>query len=812
MGKSTKIPAQVPSYIIDLGVPPPVGTKNYLTAYKGWVYACVTAIASHVSGIELKLYSRKKVRGEDEIEEVKDHEELSILRHINNFMTFNQITEVTETYNQLAGEAYWAKLRGPTGKVVELWPLRPDWVSVLPSSSDYIRGYVYKPDGMAKGVEFDRKDIVPFKDLDPKNAYRGQGIVKAVAMAIDIDEFASDWVRTFFYNSALPGLVFTTDKKLRDVEIERFLKQWNTKFRGRRNSHKIAFLGGGLKPEPITKSPSEMSFLSMKKDMRDEILAGFKVPKSVLGLTEDVNRANAEATVRQFIEGTVKPRMIKLATHLNEFFLTEWPDEDLFFDFTDPVPSDRELDLKIYDNALKNGWMTINEVRDLEKLIPVQGGDKIYLPFSLQPLGKVGDKINNFFKGKKGEAEQGVVVLSAKKTASRIKFTMPVPARRLSQLREEALAKNISHNLKKLISNMLVEERTVKEKALNTEKKEMFWKNMIAKTDVLEGEMQQMVLKLFEEQRSEVINNVEMVKYYRKEYRKGKEAMFLFKLEDAEIIWMSVFEPFIKNVIREKGTEVFDFLGLRQSLTFNEKSLKWIQTEGLKFVTGVNETTREDLKVAIGEGLQSEESIDQLKGRILGVFESATKSRAEMIARTEVLRATNFATNEAYKQSGIVKSKEWLTALDERTCEICTPLDTKIVGVNESFNTSVGAVDFPPVHPRCRCTIIPVISDKAMSSEDRKARSIANKMEEAQSKEGVKDAKKEANKIIEESKKVLSDTKDETDRLLSDARKVAQEESSKLLEKTREEVAESKEEAKSFVENLKEKALKLFGK
>jgi len=130
--------------------------------------------------------------------------------------------------------------------------------------------------------------------------------------------------------------------------------------------------------------------------------------------------------------------------------------------------------------------------------------------------------------------------------------------------------------------------------------------------------------------------------------------------------------------------------------------------EGLSFIKDVNDFTRSTLKDSLKEGLANEESIDELKKRVSGIFDIADKSRSEKIARTETLRSTNFATEEAYRQSDIVEAKEWLTATDELVCEECAPMDGDVADLGQGFKS----VDYPPLHPNCRCTLLPVLKER----------------------------------------------------------------------------------------------------
>jgi SPP1 gp7 family putative phage head morphogenesis protein len=100
--------------------------------------------------------------------------------------------------------------------------------------------------------------------------------------------------------------------------------------------------------------------------------------------------------------------------------------------------------------------------------------------------------------------------------------------------------------------------------------------------------------------------------------------------------------------------------------------------------------------------------VDQAVGRYVT---KQIRTRADTIARTEIMAALNTGAQEAAEQAqrdgllGKNPKKEWLTAGDERTCPLCAPMDGAQAPLKGTFSTPAGTVDGPPLHPRCRCTI-----------------------------------------------------------------------------------------------------------
>jgi len=184
--------------VMKLPEPPDKKNKDYIEAYRGWVYSCVKAIAEEVSKIEFILY-RKKGKKIEQVEE--DHEAIETLERVNDYQTRFDFFEGIQSYLELVGETFVYKYYGGVKK--ELWILRPDWMKIMPpkKKGDFIGGYEYYVPGIRDPKIFEPEEIVHFKYFNPKNPYRGRGALKAGAYAYDTDFFATKWNRNFFYIS-----------------------------------------------------------------------------------------------------------------------------------------------------------------------------------------------------------------------------------------------------------------------------------------------------------------------------------------------------------------------------------------------------------------------------------------------------------------------------------------------------------------------------------------------------------------------------------------------------------------------------------
>jgi hypothetical protein len=145
----------------------------------------------------------------------------------------------------------------------------------------------------------------------------------------------------------------------------------------------------------------------------------------------------------------------------------------------------------------------------------------------------------------------------------------------------------------------------------------------------------------------------------------------------------------------------------------------------------VNDETEKQLRASLTAGINAGESTYQIRARVEQILGVASTMRADLITVTEVARAQSYADISAWDQSGNVTGKEWFTARDERVCNFCGPMDGRTIGLEENFydkgdiQTESGKnrkgvetnfvyhhdydnVPGAPLHPRCRCTLLPV--------------------------------------------------------------------------------------------------------
>jgi len=352
-----------------------------LEANVGAVWQANEIICIAASNIDIKLRQRNSKGG---LDDVPEHPLLRLIEQPNAFLTGRQLRKLHFTYMNMTGEAYELKLDENKEKI-------PAALHVLPAhTTDFELGKTWDDSKIKNGNKtYTLFDVIRDINPDPRNPYRGRGVIAAAAATIDTDSQAKEYNRRFFANSARPSVTVETAGEMTDQAYERFKQSFSEAFTGTENAHKpIIVEGATVKPFMLTQK--EMDFLASQQFTRKEILAFFFVSGAMLGDVENANRSNMDASEYNLAKYAVKPRVEQYLELLNNR-LVKLADPSLEF-YTDPiVPEDLESKLKEATAAV-NKWATIDEVRKLYGLeeLPGSQGATMYLPANLIPIDLAG--------------------------------------------------------------------------------------------------------------------------------------------------------------------------------------------------------------------------------------------------------------------------------------------------------------------------------------------------------------------------------------------------------------------------------------
>ena len=347
------------------------------------VYSCVRILAEAIAGLPLHLYTYKEDGGK---EKAIGHP-LYLLLHDepNPEMSSFVFRETLMTHLLLWGNAYAQIIRNGKGEVVALYPLMPNRMTVDRDSSGQLF-YSYQmnnsdaPTMKTGTVILKPSDVlhIPGLGFDGLVGYSPIAMAKnAIGLAIATEEYGAK----FFANGATPGGLLEYPGTVKDPD--RVRESWNKGFSGSQNAGKVAILEEGMKYTPISIAPEQAQFLETRKFQINEIARIFRVPPHMVGDLEKSSFSNIEQQSLEFVKYTLDPWVVRWEQSLSRSLFTPEEKKQYFFKFNVEglLRGDYQSRMNGYATARQNGWMSANDIRELENLdrIPAEEGGDLYL-------------------------------------------------------------------------------------------------------------------------------------------------------------------------------------------------------------------------------------------------------------------------------------------------------------------------------------------------------------------------------------------------------------------------------------------------
>jgi len=359
------------------------------------VYRCVNEIAKGGSSVSYML------KNQDEVLEY--HPLADLLDRPNPQQSNNEFFAAMFGYLLLSGNVYILKSGGTDGKPKELHLLRPDRMVVKGGSSYIPEAYEYVINGKVQArYQVDPKtgysDVKHIKLWNPLDDFYGCSPLSAAAVEIDQHNLSSKHNINLLNNGARPsGAVIFKPKdeagyavNLSESQRSQLLTDLNNRFQGAGNAGRPMLLEGDFDWKEMGLSPKDMDFINLKHMSATDIALCFGVPSQLVGVPDAQTYANVAEARLSLYEETIIPHLKLIESDLNEWLVPMY-DERLEFCFDyDNIPALSERTKRIYENvtsAVREGIMTRNEAREQLGLSPIDGGDEIYIPANLFPLG-----------------------------------------------------------------------------------------------------------------------------------------------------------------------------------------------------------------------------------------------------------------------------------------------------------------------------------------------------------------------------------------------------------------------------------------
>lgn len=396
--KKNKQPGRVKSALLNwLGVPISLTTGTFWQEFYGTsssgkvvtadkamrlsaVWACVRLLSESVSTLPLKVYERqtdgsRKLAQSNTVYQV-------LCRRPNPEMTPSRFMLMVVASICLRGNAFVEKLFIGS-RLVSLVPLLPQNMVVKRLDNGRLQ-YTYTENG--------KQRVIPTEKVMHIRGFGLDGVCGMMPTMAGVDVFGAamsvDESAAKIFENGLQSSGFLSAEQALDKDQRERLRGYMQAFTGSKNAGKIMVLEGGLKYQNVTMNPEAAQLLESRSFSIEEICRWFRVPPFMVGHTTKQSSwaSSLEGMNLQFLTHTLRPLLINIEQEISRCLLNG--DEDVFAEFSVEglLRADSAGRAAYYTSALQNGWMSRNDVRRLENMPPIEGGDIYTVQLNLTQL------------------------------------------------------------------------------------------------------------------------------------------------------------------------------------------------------------------------------------------------------------------------------------------------------------------------------------------------------------------------------------------------------------------------------------------
>lgn len=316
-----------------------------------------------------------------EVREVMEHPLLDLLEEVNGEQDPQELWELTTLHQETVGSAYWSLEAGGDGMPRAIWTLPAHRVRAVRRDDGTLEGY--RVSGPRGETALPAAEVAHFRYPDPRDPY-GPGLspLRACLETVRASAQLRAYRGALLDGAAAPGVILTPEGPLGEDERERLEGEWERKFR--RGTGRVLVADASLRVSVVQNPLGELATLADMGGTRADIANAFGVPLAYL--TNDTNLANLQAAERQHLAVAVRPRLRRRDQRLTSALARLFdPSGGLFFASDDPSPLEREEAHRRQELDLKQGVLSINEVRAGRGLGPVEWGAVPWLPVAWAP-------------------------------------------------------------------------------------------------------------------------------------------------------------------------------------------------------------------------------------------------------------------------------------------------------------------------------------------------------------------------------------------------------------------------------------------
>jgi len=346
------------------------------------VRRAIDLIASNIAQVPLMIFS-----GEEKV--APNFELYSVLKKPNDYTSRFELLEQTLINFKLYGEAFWFLNLNEYGIIREIYVLHPLFMKhVQENQYSPITGWIYN-----HKVPMDVKQVIHFKTYNPYGGVRGLSLLDTVLVDLQADKEAQTYNKSFFKNGTRVNGMIELDKEMTATmeEMRRVLAEFKKEHQGSTAAYKVGILSPGMKYEEYGQTMRDMEYIGGRDAIRDRVLIALGVHKSVIGVTDKIDRATADVALRSLWSVTLKPDCVRIEEKLNaELFDVYYPGLSCAFNYSaiEELKQNINSSLDAAVKLMELGYSRneVNQRLTLGMSTDSEDGDERYISSKLKPL------------------------------------------------------------------------------------------------------------------------------------------------------------------------------------------------------------------------------------------------------------------------------------------------------------------------------------------------------------------------------------------------------------------------------------------
>lgn len=365
------------------------GRMNHILATNDIIFSAVSILANGMAVLPLKLHKDHTV--------VHNHIADLVMNAPNPNMTSFDFIRVMEVARNTTGNAYALKMYDDLFQVEALYPLDP--TRVEPVIEEKTNELWYEIDGCDGTYYVHNLDMIHVKHIPTIGqslicnmvGYKGISPIDVLRDTLDYDNkvrtFSLDQMNNVFLASFILKMEANVSTEKRAEILENFRQFYKA-------NGGVILQEKGMEVEPISRSVIDTKAFEVEKITRSRVARVFNIPVHMLGETEGQSYSSMEQMSREFVQWSLGPIIRHYEQELNRKLLSkEERAQGMSFKFHEKalLRGDTKTQSEFYFKGIRSGWFTPNEVRALEELPPLEGGDKLYMSRDLSPIDEQGE-------------------------------------------------------------------------------------------------------------------------------------------------------------------------------------------------------------------------------------------------------------------------------------------------------------------------------------------------------------------------------------------------------------------------------------